>query len=208
MPKQYNVGILLFDYVDALDFTGPYEVFNMTTYRKEDVKKLLTNDLEEKPFNVQTVSVDGKKIKVHHGLTVIPDFSFSNCPKFDIIIVPGGPLKAINNVTKNKEIIDWIASYQNQLIASVCTGALFLAKAGLLLEKKATTNKAALELLAKGYPDIKVISDVKFVDEGNIITSAGVSSGINMALYIVSKLFDKEIAIRTSNTIEFQDNFT
>ncbi|MFO1442698.1 DJ-1/PfpI family protein [Bacillus sp. Bva_UNVM-123] len=207
MPRQYHVGILLFDDVDALDFAGPYEVFNMTTYKIEDLKKLLTNELEEKPFKVHTVSVDGKEIKVHHGLTVIPNFSFSNCPKFDIIIVPGGPLKAIHTITTNKEIIDWIKSYEDQLIASVCTGAFFVAQTGLLSGKKATTNKSALGLLAKAYPDIEVIKDVKFVDEGNMITSAGVSSGINMALHIVSRLIDEEAAIRTSKTIEFQDGF-
>lgn len=202
MLKKYNVGILLFDYVDALDFTGPYEVFNLTTYNENDVKKLLSNNLEDKPFTVNTVSQDGQQITVHNGLKVVPDYSFSDAPTFDIIIVPGGPLKAIKLVQSNKEIINWIESYQDKIVASVCTGSFFLAKAGLLNGKKATTHRIALNLLERGFPEVKVIRGVKFVDEGNVITSAGISSGIQMALHIVSKLFGEETAQRTAHTME------
>ncbi|GAF63554.1 AraC family transcriptional regulator [Bacillus sp. TS-2] len=202
MLKKYHVGILLFDYVDALDFSGPYEVFNLTTYEEKDVIKLFANKLENKPFSVSTVSRDGNQITVHNGLRVQPDYSFLNAPHFDIIIVPGGPLRAMKNVEKNEDIINWIKSYENEIIASVCTGAFFLAKAGLLSGKKATTNRVALDMLEKGFPDIDVIRGVKFVDEGNIVTSAGISAGIQMALYLVSKLFDKTTADRTAYTIE------
>lgn len=202
MSNKYNVGILLFDHVDALDFTGPYEVFNLTTYHDKDVKKLLTNNLEDKPFKVSTVSQDGKQITVHNGLKVTPDYSFSDAPTFDIIIVPGGPLKALKLVESNKEIITWIESYKDKIVASVCTGAFFLAKAGMLNGKKATTNRVALNLLERSFPEVEVIRDVKYVDEGNIITSAGISAGIQMALHVVSKLFGEETAKRTAYTIE------
>lgn len=203
MLSKYNVGILLFDDVDALDFSGPYEVFNLTTYRSSDVKKLFASKLEEKPFKVNTVSHDGSQIIVHNGLKVIPDYSFSNCPDFDLIIIPGGPLKAMKSVSENQDIIDWISRYKDKLIASVCTGAFFVAKAGLLDGKKATTNRAALDLFDTYFPDIEVIRNVKYVDEGNVITSAGISAGINMALHAVSKLCDEETARRTAQTIEF-----
>lgn len=202
MLKQYKVGILLFDYVDALDFAGPYEVFNLTTYSSNDVKKLFTNQLKDKPFSVSTVSQDGRQITVHNGLQVTPNYSFSNAPLYDIVIIPGGPLKALKLVEGNKEIIAWIQSYSDKLIASVCTGAFFLAQAGILNGKKATTNRVALNLLARSFPEVEVISGVKFVDEGNVITAAGISAGIQMALHVVSKLFDEETAKRTAHTIE------
>lgn len=202
MNNKYNVGILLFDYVDALDFTGPYEVFNLTTYYDNDVKKLFSNNLEDKPFMVSTVSQDGKQITVHNGLKVMPDYSFYDAPTFDIIIVPGGPLKALKLVESNKEIISWIENYKDKIVASVCTGAFFLAQAGLLNGKKATTNRVALNLLERSFPEVEVIRGVKYVDEGNVITSAGISAGIQMALHVVSKLFDEETAKRTAHTIE------
>ncbi|MCM3761951.1 DJ-1/PfpI family protein [Alkalihalobacillus oceani] len=205
MPNQYNVGILLFDHVDALDFAGPYEVFNMTTYEREDVNHLLKGDLprEKKPFLVHTVSENGQDVHVNHGLIVSPDYSLANCPSFDVIIVPGGPLKAITAVSQNKAIIDWIASYHDKLIASVCTGALFVAQSGALAGKRATTHHSALRLLETRHPDIDVVREGKFVDEGTVVTSAGVSAGINMALHVVKKLLGEETAHRTASTINF-----
>lgn len=202
MLNKYNVGILLFDYVDVLDFTGPYEVFNLTTYNDNDVKKLFSNNLEDKPFMVSTVSKDGNQIIAHNGLKVKPDYSFSDAPTFDIIIVPGGPLKALKLVGSNKEIITWIENYKDKIVASVCTGAFFLGQAGILNGKKATTNRVALNLLERSFPEVEVIRGVKYVDEGNVITSAGISAGIQMALHVVSKLFGEETAKRTAHTIE------
>lgn len=204
MQATYRVGILLFNYVDVLDFAGPYEVFNLTTYKDSDVKKLFSNKLDEKPFKVSTVSHDGSQITVHNGLKVTPDYSFSDCPDFDLIVIPGGPWQAMKSVARNNEIIDWIASHQDKLVASVCTGAFFVAKAGLLEGKKATTNRAALDLFASSFPNIEVVQNVKYVDEDSVITSAGISAGINMALHIVSKLLDEEASKRTAYTIEFE----
>lgn len=204
--NQIHVGILLFDDVDALDFTGPYEVFNLTTYKDSDVNKLFMNKLEiqEKPFNVSTVSEDGSSIEVHNGLIVQPDYNFNNAPTFDVVVVPGGPYRAIKTVTKNQKIIDWIANQgKDKLITSVCTGALFLAEAGLLNGKQATTNRAALDLLERNYTNVEVIRGVKYVDQGNVITSAGISAGINMALHVVGKLLNEEASIRTAHSIEF-----
>lgn len=127
MQNQYHVGILLFDYVDALDFVGPYEVFNMSTYKRSDVKKLLLNELQDKPFKVSAVSEDRTEVTIHHGLKITPDFSFNNCPSFDFIVIPGGPMRAVEQVSNNNKIHEWIASYDSKLITSVCTGAQLLA---------------------------------------------------------------------------------
>lgn len=202
MSNPYKVGILLFDYVDALDFAGPYEVFNLTTYREHDVKKLFTNQLEDKPFLVSTVSHDGEPITVHNGLKVTPDYRFSDAPSYDIIIIPGGPLKALQLVQANNDVIDWIKGYQDKIVASVCTGSFFLAQAGILNGKKATTNRVALHLLKRSFPEVEVIRDVKYVDEGHVITSAGISAGIQMSLHVVSRLLGEETAKRTAYTLE------
>ncbi|WYP27804.1 DJ-1/PfpI family protein [Alkalihalobacillus sp. FSL W8-0930] len=201
--KTFEVGILLFNGVDALDFVGPYEVFNMTTFHEKDLKKLLTSHLEHKPFNVSSVSLDGEKIVANHGLEISPQYSFKTAPTFDILIIPGGTLKTIQTVVNNNEILEWIKSNQQALIGSVCTGAIVLAEAELLNTKKATTNRAAFKLMERSYPEISLVKDAKYVDAGSIITSAGVSSGINMALYLVERLFDVETATRTRETIEF-----
>lgn len=121
-----------------------------------------------------------------------------------MIVVPGGPYRAIKAVTENDRIINWITDQPKDiLITSVCTGALFLAKAGLLNGKKATTNRAALDLLENTYPEIEVIRDVKYVDQGNIVTAAGISAGINMSLLVVKKLLDEETSKGTVYTIEY-----
>lgn len=132
------------------------------------------------------------------------DYCFQSAPLFDVIVVPGGPYRAIKAVTENEKIINWIANQpEHKLITSVCTGALFLAKAGLLNGKRATTNRAALDLLENSYPEVEVIRGVKYVDQGNIVTAAGISAGIDMSLHIVEKLIDEETSIRTSYTIEY-----
>src|SRR5690606_5437260 len=133
-----------------------------------------------------------------------PDFSIDNSPKLDILIIPGGPLRAVQTMAKNKRIIDWIIKHKNiEYICSVCTGAYILGATGLLNGKKATTHHLALKLLQKKYPEIQVLSDRKVIHDGNIITSGGVSSGINMALYIVKQILGESIAERTAKTIEF-----
>ncbi|MCJ8008292.1 DJ-1/PfpI family protein [Lederbergia wuyishanensis] len=209
MMKQFHVGILLFNDVDAMDFVGPYEVFNLSTYKDSDVSKLFLNqlDVKDKPFKVNTVSQDGELITVHNGLKIHPDYSFKTAPSFDIVVIPGGPYRAVKTVSHNEKVINWIANQQDdKLILSVCTGALFLAKAGLLNGKQATTNQAALDLLEKSYPEVEVIGGVKFVDQGNVVTAAGISAGIDMSLHVVGRLLGNDAATRTANAIEYHQN--
>lgn len=204
--KKRKVGILLFDYVDVLDFTGPAEVLSLTANNKaEQIFTLYTKQLlPTRPFEVFTLTETGKSITTHTEIEVVPDFSIDNSPKLDILIIPGGPLRAVQTMAKNKRIIDWIIKHKNiEYICSVCTGAYILGATGLLNGKKATTHHLALKLLQKKYPEIQVLSDRKVIHDGNIITSGGVSSGINMALYIVKQILGESIAERTAKTIEF-----
>ncbi|QTN01141.1 DJ-1/PfpI family protein [Sediminibacillus dalangtanensis] len=204
--KKRKVGILLFDYVDVLDFTGPAEVFSLTTNNKAEKTLTLYKKhlLPMRPFEVCTISETGMELKTHSEIIINPDFSIDNSPALDILIIPGGPLRAVQSMAKNQKIQDWIIKHKSiEYISSVCTGAYILGGTGLLDGKKATTHHLALKLFEEKYPEIQVLSDRKVVHDGNIITYGGVSSGINMALYIVKQILGKSTAERTAKTIEF-----
>jgi transcriptional regulator GlxA family with amidase domain len=208
LKQQWNVGILLFEEVDVLDYAGPFEVFSLTVYEDNEVSKLLTKGFtsDEKPFIVKTISQTGEMITSHNGLKIQPDFSFQSIDrKFDILIVPGGPLFAVGPCLENRELLKWISDFYKSggMVASVCSGALLLAEAGLLSGKKATTHFFAINYMKSNYMDIDVLPNVRFVDEGNILTSAGVSAGIDMTLHIVEKLMGEDAARRTAKTEEY-----
>jgi len=205
--SQWKVGILLFDRVDVMDFAGPYEVFTYTAYQKEDLKKFLVgrDTQEDQPFLVSTVSETGQPIRANHGLTFQPDFSFKNAPRFDILVIPGSPLEPLHHALQNRNLLEWISKHMEEveLMTSVCSGAFFLAKAGLLSGKKATTHWGAYDHFERQFPDVEIVKNVKFVDDGKIITSGGVSSGINMALHVVNRLLGSEMAHTTAKAIDF-----
>lgn len=204
--KSKRVGILLYDYVDVLDFTGPAEVLALTTKNKvEEALTLYKKELlPTKPFEIFTISETGEQIKTHSGIKVEPDFSFDISPELDILIIPGGPLRAVQSMIKNKKVQEWIIKHKNsEYICSVCTGAYILGSTGLLNGKKATTHHLALKNLQEKYPEIQVVSESKVIHDSNLITSGGVSSGINMALYLVEQIMGKSVAKRTAKTIEF-----
>ena len=192
--RQWRVGILLFDDVEVLDFAGPFEVFSVTEIENG-----------QQPFVVKTVSEKGNIVIASNGLKVQPDYSFENIPRFDILIIPGG-LGAREREIHNDNVIQWITNQMKtvQLMTSVCTGALLLAKAGLLKGRMATTHWASLERLNNEFPQVEVQREVKFVDEGNIITSAGISAGINMSFHIVRRLLGSEVAQNTAKIMEYE----
>ncbi|MES5955431.1 DJ-1/PfpI family protein [Bacillus fungorum] len=195
MMNKWSVGIFLFNDVEVLDFAGPFEVFSVTEV------------YEEKPFTVYTVSQNGEMITARNGLKVQPDYSIENLPPVDILLIPGGKGVRENEV-KNDIIINWIRQKMKEvkLMASVCTGALLLAKAGLLEGLKATTHWASIQTFKKDFPNVEVMENVKFVDEGHIITSAGISAGINMSFHIVKNLLGVEIAEETAKRMEYDIN--
>ncbi|WP_336972638.1 DJ-1/PfpI family protein [Bacillus thuringiensis] len=192
MMNKWSVGIFLFNEVEVLDFAGPFEVFSVTEVN------------EEKPFTVYTVSENGEMITARNGLKVQPDYSIENLPPVDILIIPGG-LGAREYEIKNEIVIKWIRQQMKEvkLMTSVCTGALLLAKAGLLEGLKATTHWASIEKFKNEFQNVEVIENVKFVDEGHIITSAGISAGINMAFHIVKNLLGMHVAEDTAKGMEY-----
>lgn len=186
-----KVGILIFNEVEVLDFAGAFEVFSLTTTL--DNKKL---------FSVSTISESGEIVSTRNGLQILPTLRFSDNSDFDILIIPGG-YGAEEIEIKNITLLSWIKSQKVKILASVCTGAFLLAECGLLDNKKATTHWMDLDRLEREYPTINVIRNVKFVDEEEIITSGGISAGINMSFHIVKKLFGIEIAKWTARRMEF-----
>ncbi len=190
--NKWSVGIFLFNEVEVLDFAGPFEVFSITKVH------------EEKPFTVYTVSQNGEMITARNGLKIKPDYSIEDLPPVDILIIPDGK-GARENEVKNDIVINWVRQQMKEvkLMTSVCTGALLLAKAGLLEGLKATTHWASIQTFKKDCPNVEVMENVKFVDEGHIITSAGISAGINMSFHIVKNLLGVEIAEETAKNMEY-----
>ena len=192
-------GIFIFDEVEVLDFAGPFEVFSRTRLLK-GAESRRSND--SAPFNPFTVSIDKKSLTATGGLKIIADYTFNNFPKIDILIVPGG--YGTRTLLNNEILLKWIKAVSDKanITASVCTGSLLLAKAGLLEGKRATTHWGAIEALKSISKDIQVITERRVVND-EIITSAGVSSGIDMAFMIVENLYGEEVASDTSKYIEF-----
>ena len=192
MIRTRNVAILIFDDVEVLDFCGPFEVFSVTN----QIHSL-------KPFNVYTVAEHDKPVIAANNLSVNPRYTIKNCPKPDIILVPGG--QGTRKEMNNPVLINWIKeAFDNlELLLSICTGALILAKAELLEGLTATTHHNAFDILKKSAPHTKIVKNERFVDNGKIILSAGISAGIDMSFYVVEKLLNKEAALETSKYMEY-----
>ena len=196
-PATRTVGILIFPEVEVLDFCGPFEVFAIT--RSGD-----SLDDEDRLFNVYTIAENDHLVRCRGGLQVQPHFTIDNHPPLDILVVPGGAGADVI-YAGNDRVLDWIAAQaaQIELTTSVCTGAKLLAKRGLLDGKRATTHWGSVESLQRRHPEVDVVGDARFVDAGEVVTSAGVSAGIDMSLHVVSRLYGEKIAARTARIMEY-----
>lgn len=189
-----NVLIMLFDDVDTLDFTGPLEVFAITGQRA-------TGPV---PFAVTTVAERrSPPIISRSGLHLVPDFTYTNAIQADILVVPGG--LGARHERHNIQTTGFIKQQAKraEIVFSVCTGALLLASSGLLDGLAATTHHAALDELAAAAPACRVVRDRRFVDNGQIVTSAGITAGIDTALYIVQRLLGASAASETAAHMEY-----
>jgi transcriptional regulator GlxA family with amidase domain len=188
-----TVGILIFHEVEVLDFAGPFEVFAITEPTPG-----------EKAFQVITVSEKDELIRARNGLQVKANATFADCPALDVLVVPGG-WGAEKVEIHNKVVLDWITAQDKRtsITASVCTGAFLLAKAGVLTDQHVTTHWMDLDDLQTGYPSLKVERGVKYVDQGRLVTSAGISAGIEMSLHLVARLCGVETAVRTARRMDY-----
>lgn len=197
-PARRNLAILIFNGVQIIDYTGPYEVFG-GTYSDAGAA-----------FNVYTVAEKPDAITTAMGMSVNPKYSFDNAPKPNLLLIPGGGgskpgMPGVGGVLANPRIIKWVQDNARdaELVMSVCNGAFILAQAGLLDGLTATTTAPLIKLLAETSPKTKVVNDRRFVDNGKIITTAGLSSGIDGALHVVEKLFGRGTAQMVALGIEY-----
>jgi len=192
------VGIFVFPDVEVLDFAGPYEVF--TTASRVFARG---NPDAPRAFDVFTVAAGKDPFKARAGLPVLPEYDLDDHPAIDLLIVPGGVVTA---ELAKPAVIDWISrvAASARLAASVCTGAFLLAKAGLLDHKRATTHWEDIADLRRDFPLTEVVADQRWVDEGRIVTSGGISAGIDMSLHLVERLVGRELALRTAEQMEFR----
>jgi transcriptional regulator GlxA family with amidase domain len=183
----------LFDDVEDLDFAGPLEVF--ACYGRPQ---------KEGFFEIATVGQKEGPIRTRNGLNIQPRYSFGDCPQADILVVPGG--QGSRREIENPKSVAWVKEQaeQAELVLSVCTGALLLAKAGLLEGLGAITHFNALDTLAKLAPTADVRPGERFIDNGRIIVSAGVSAGIDAAFHILARLFGPEQAGQAAKYIEYE----
>lgn len=194
MTHPLKAGILLFNEVEVLDFAGPFEVLSLAE-RAESREKL---------FAVCTVAETRETISARNGLKVLPDYDFASAPDFDLLIVPGG-YGAEEIEIHNETLLRWLKHKADTtpIVASVCTGAFLLAEAGLLDGKRATTHWMDLDRLERAYPLVCVAREVKFVDEGNILTAGGISAGIDLCFHLLTRLFSADIARQTAKRMEY-----
>jgi len=198
MPRQ-SVGIFIFDDVEVLDFAGPFEVFSrVRLVPGSDSRR--TDD--SAPFQVFTVARTKAPITAIGGLTVTPAYAWDDAPPADLLVVPGG--FGTRALLHDSATLAWIqaAAARASLVTSVCTGALLYAQTGLLRGRRATTHWAALDLLASLDPTIDVRRDVRYVSD-TIVTSAGVSAGLDMSFAVVEQLHGAAVARETAQYIDY-----
>jgi transcriptional regulator GlxA family with amidase domain len=185
-----SVAIILFDDVEVLDFAGPFEVFGVAGGA-------------DRPYQVMTVAETIRPVLARNKLSVNPDYSFETMPHADILVVPGG--YGTRRERNRPEMINFIRARAAaaELVISVCTGALLLAKAGLLVGQHATTHRGALAELALGAPDCIVLPAARVVDNGKIVMSAGISTGIEACLYVVARQQGEAVADATAAYMEY-----
>ncbi len=195
--QRKTVGILIFEDVEVLDFCGPFEVFSVTRLDAQSRRE------QPSPFDVRLVAKTMDAVTTAGGMRVMPDHSFADCPALDILVVPGGwGARAAMN---DDAVLDFIRARSRQVetLASVCTGALLLGKAGLLDGLRATTHWRSLDYMQELLPNVMVDRESHVVEHGSVITSAGIAAGIDMALRIVANQLGEDVARETARHMEY-----
>ncbi len=196
-----TVAIFIFDEVEVLDFAGPFEIFGVAGKQGGG----------EGHFEVFTVA-EKPKIAARNNLIIEANYTFENCPPPDIVLIPGGGGFAKDGTPygsrremHNQKLLAWVREMNQKVefLLSVCTGSLILAKAGLLDGLSATTHFKAVDAMREAAPNTELFPEKRWVDNGRIILSAGVSAGIDMSLYMVSKLHGEAAAIETATYIQY-----
>lgn len=186
------IGILVFDDAEELDFVGPWEVFTMANAVAKDTHRVLLVAERDGP------------IRCAKGMRVLPDVTLAQCPKLDVLLIPGG--QGTRREVENKPLLAWIAktAADCRWVTSVCTGALLLAAAGPARGKRVTTHWSFVEALRKRGEAGEVLENVRYVRDGNLVTAAGVSAGIDMALWLTGQLHGTDFARKVQRAMEYE----
>lgn len=195
--ERKRVGIVLFTNIEVLDFCGPFEVFSVTRLHEDKRRE------EPSPFEVLLVAEKSAPVVTTGGMKVIPDHTFASCPKLDILVVPGG--WGTRTELGNPAILDWLRrrAVEVETLTSVCTGSMLLGFAGLLDGRHATTHWRSLDWMRESFPGVIVECDQHVVEDGSVLTSAGISAGIDMALKVVARYCGEAIARATAKQMEY-----
>lgn len=187
MAKVY--GIYLFQQVAALDFVGPADVFSLSN--------MLHNG-----GRVVTIAESTAPVVCANGMTITPDYDFSSAPELDVLLIPGA--EQLDDAMGSPAALEWITQQADQVafVAAVCTGALIIQKAGLLVDKKATTHWQLLEQLAADERT-RVMPEMRYVRDGQVITAQGISAGIDMALWLVGELYTPDHARMVRKILQY-----
>ena len=194
LKKPLVVEFVVTDGTDMIDFTGPAEVFNFVQIPGQD----------DSPYITYIVSDKMDPVKLLGGFVVTPNYTFDTAPPADFVFVPGHAPPFVNPTQKE---LDWLRARhdQKQTVVSVCTGAIDLARAGLLDGKQATTHHGAFPLMQKRFPAVTIVHGKRYVQsDPNLFTAGGLSSGIDLALHMVDLRFGRTIAEQTAATLEYQ----
>jgi transcriptional regulator GlxA family with amidase domain len=195
--ERKNVGIVLFEDIEVLDFCGPFEVFSVVRLNEEKRREELS------PFQVWMVAEHSGLVTTTGNMKVMPHYTFENCPPLHILVVPGGwgTRKELNNPT----MLEWLRARAAQVetLTSVCTGSMLLGFAGLLNGLHATTHWRSLNWMRDAFPEVTVEFEKRVVEDGRVVTSAGISAGIDMALKVVARYFGENIARATARHMEY-----
>jgi len=195
--NRKRLGIVVFDEIEVLDFCGPFEVFSVTRLNEERRQE------EPSPFEILLISQFNRIVTTTGGMKIVPDVTFENCPPLDILVVPGG--WGARSEMHNEAMLSFVRAHATNVetLASVCTGALILGNAGLLDGLRVTTHWRALQMMQELFPKVTVDSKFHVIQQGKIITSAGISAGIDMALLVVTNYYGEKIARLAARHMEY-----
>ena len=190
-PDSPTIGLLCFDELEELDLIGPWEVLTSAVLGLPGAR-------------VVTIAERPEPVGCAKGLRLLPDHSFSDAPPLDVVLVPGG--QGTRREIENPVLLEWLrkAGEGCTWVTSVCTGSLLLHGAGFTQGRRITTHWAFVEELRKQAPEAEVLADVRYVRDGNVVTAAGVSAGIDMALWLVGQIWDPERARGIQRVIQYE----
>lgn len=204
MSRPFGIAILAFDGVEALDLAGPFEVFTTATRMAQRPEAAAwPGQARVASWQVRCVARTPAPVQARAGLTVLPSCGFGDAGPVDLLLVPGGVVDA---AMRCPDTLDWLRHIGQgaSVVASVCTGAFLLAAAGVVHTERMTTHWEDLDELRRTWPALQVVAGPRWVEDGRVFSSAGISAGIDLALHLVERLGGPALAERTARQMDYR----